>query len=145
MYVVPYLMGPPGSPMTKVGIELTDSIYVALSMGIMTRMGTVAFEQLGESDEFNRGLHCMLDVNPERRLHRAFPAGQCHHLGRLQLRRQRAAGQEVPGTANRFLPGQAGRLDGRAHAHPVHRIAQRAKRPTSRPLSPAPAARPISP
>ena len=67
MYVVPYLMGPPGSPLTKVGIELTDSIYVVLSMRIMTRMGHVACEQLGDSDDFNRGLHCMLDVNPDRR------------------------------------------------------------------------------
>ena len=73
LYVVPYLMGPPGSPLAKVGIELTDSIYVALSMGIMTRMGDVAFEQLGNDDDFNRGLHCMLDVNPERRYIAHFP------------------------------------------------------------------------
>ena len=73
MYVVPYLMGPPGSPLTKVGIELTDSIYVALSMRIMTRMGAVAYEQLGAGVEFNRGLHCMLDVNPERRYIAHFP------------------------------------------------------------------------
>ena len=65
MYAVPYLMGPPGSPLTKVGIELTDSIYVVLSMGMMTRMGQVALDQLGESDDFNRGLHSMLDVDPE--------------------------------------------------------------------------------
>lgn len=73
MYVVPYLMGPPGSPMTKVGVELTDSIYVVLSMGTMTRMGTVALDQLGDGDEFNRGLHGMLDVNPERRYIAHFP------------------------------------------------------------------------
>jgi len=73
MYVVPYLMGPAGSPMAKVGIELTDSIYVVLSMGLMTRMGDIAYEQLGGSDEFNRGLHCMLDVNPERRYIAHFP------------------------------------------------------------------------
>jgi len=73
MYVVPYLMGPPGSPLTKVGVELTDSIYVALSMRIMTRMGQVAYEQLGEADNFNRGLHSMLDVNPERRFIALFP------------------------------------------------------------------------
>ncbi len=73
MYVVPYLMGPPGSPLTKVGIELTDSIYVALSMRIMTRMGDVAYEQLGDSGDFNRGLHCMLDVNPDRRYICHFP------------------------------------------------------------------------
>ncbi|HRT09599.1 MAG TPA: phosphoenolpyruvate carboxykinase (GTP) [Candidatus Paceibacterota bacterium] len=73
LYVVPYLMGPPGSPLTKVGIELTDSIYVVLSMGVMTRMGTLAFEQLGEGDGFNRGLHCMLDVHPDRRYIAHFP------------------------------------------------------------------------
>jgi len=73
MYVVPYLMGPPGSPLSKVGIELTDSIYVVLSMGVMTRMGAVAYEHLGGSRDFNRGLHCVLDVNPERRLIVHFP------------------------------------------------------------------------
>ena len=73
MYVVPYLMGPPGSSLAKVGIELTDSIYVVLSMRIMTRMGEIAYRQLGESDNFNRGLHCMLDVNPERRYIAHFP------------------------------------------------------------------------
>src|SRR6185503_15094751 len=53
MYVIPYLMGPPGSPLSKVGYELTDSIYVALSMRIMTRMGKIAYQHLGESDDFN--------------------------------------------------------------------------------------------
>src|SRR5277367_2181376 len=73
MYVVPYLMGPPGSQLTKAGIELTDSLYVVLSMRIMARMGTIAFEHLGDSSEFNRGLHCLLDVNPERRYICHFP------------------------------------------------------------------------
>jgi len=73
MYVVPYLMGPPGSSLTKVGIELTDSIYVALSMRIMTRMGQIAYEQLGQDDDFNRGLHGMLDVHPDRRYICHFP------------------------------------------------------------------------
>lgn len=73
MYVVPYLMGPPRSPLSKVGVELTDSIYVVLSMRIMARMGRVAWEQLGDGDEFNRGLHCMLDVNPGRRYIAHFP------------------------------------------------------------------------
>lgn len=73
MYVVPYLMGPPGSPLSKVGIELTDSIYVVLSMGVMARMGGVAYAHLGNAEDFNRGLHCVLDVNPERRLIVHFP------------------------------------------------------------------------
>ena len=73
LYVVPYLMGPPGSPLTKVGVEITDSIYVVLNMRIMTRMGNVAYQQLGEYNDFNRGLHCMLDVNPERRYVCHFP------------------------------------------------------------------------
>jgi phosphoenolpyruvate carboxykinase (GTP) len=52
MYVVPFVMGPIGSPLAKVGIEITDSIYVAVNMGIMTRMGDVAWKQLGEGVEF---------------------------------------------------------------------------------------------
>jgi phosphoenolpyruvate carboxykinase (GTP) len=73
MYVVPYLMGPLGSPLTKVGIELTDSVYVVLSMRVMTRMGQVAYKQLGDGKDFNRGLHAMLDVNPDRRFICHFP------------------------------------------------------------------------
>ncbi len=73
MYVVPYLMGPPGSPLTRVGVELTDSIYVVLNMRIMARMGTVAWRELGDSNRFNRGLHCLLDLHPERRLICHFP------------------------------------------------------------------------
>ena len=73
LYVIPYLMGPAGSPMTKVGIELTDSIYVVLSMRIMARIGNVACRQLGDSGDFNRGLHSMLDVDPERRYICHFP------------------------------------------------------------------------
>ncbi len=73
MYVVPYLMGPPGSPLTKVGVEITDSIYVVLNMRIMSRMGRVALEQLGESDDFNRGIHSVLDCDPDRRFIAHFP------------------------------------------------------------------------
>jgi phosphoenolpyruvate carboxykinase (GTP) len=73
MYVVPYLMGPPGSPLAKVGFEITDSIYVVLSMRIMTRMGKVALDQLGGSNDFNRGVHSMLDVHPDRRFIAHFP------------------------------------------------------------------------
>ncbi len=73
MYVVPYLMGPVGSPLTKVGIEITDSIYVVLNMRIMARMGRVALDQLGDGDDFNRGIHSTLDCNPDRRFICHFP------------------------------------------------------------------------
>jgi len=73
MYVVPYVMGPLGSPFAKVGVELTDSIYVALSMRIMTRMGRAALDLLGDSEDFNRGLHSTLDLDPDRRLICHFP------------------------------------------------------------------------
>ncbi|TCL69326.1 phosphoenolpyruvate carboxykinase (GTP) [Hydrogenispora ethanolica] len=73
MYVIPYIMGVPGSPFSKVGIELTDSIYVVLNMRIMTRMGKVALDQLGESAEFVKGLHSKADLNPERRFICHFP------------------------------------------------------------------------
>src|SRR3989440_5361348 len=73
MYVVPFVMGPIGSPLAKVGVQLTDSLYVAVSMGIMTRMGEVAWKQLGEDDDFTRCLHSLGDVNPERRYVCHFP------------------------------------------------------------------------
>src|SRR5678815_4353999 len=73
MYVVPFVMGPIGSPLAKVGVQLTDSLYVAISMGIMTRMGEMAWKQLGDSDEFTRCLHSIGDVNPDRRYICHFP------------------------------------------------------------------------
>ena len=73
MYVIPYVMGPIGSPLSKVGIEITDSVYVVLNMRIMTRMGKPALDMLGNSDGFNRGLHCTGDINPERRYICHFP------------------------------------------------------------------------
>jgi phosphoenolpyruvate carboxykinase (GTP) len=75
LYVVPYIMGPAESPLAKIGYEITDSIYVVLSMRIMTRMGMLASRKLGENRgaEFNRGVHSLLDVNPERRWICHFP------------------------------------------------------------------------
>jgi len=73
MYVVPYLMGVSGSPFSKVGIELTDSIYVVLNMRIMTRMGQVAWDELGNSDDFTRCLHSKHELDIERRFICHFP------------------------------------------------------------------------
>ena len=73
MYVVPYIMGQPDSPFAKVGVEITDSVYVTLNIRIMARMGAVALERLGSSDDFNRGLHSVADCDPARRYIAHFP------------------------------------------------------------------------
>jgi len=73
MYVVPYVMGPADSPFAKVGFELTDSVYVALNMGTMTRMGKVALDRLGDRNDFNKGLHAVAECDPEKRFITHFP------------------------------------------------------------------------
>jgi phosphoenolpyruvate carboxykinase (GTP) len=73
LYVIPFVMGPLGSAFSKVGVQITDSVYVVLNMRIMTRMGNAAWEQLGGGDDFVRALHSLGDLSPERRYICHFP------------------------------------------------------------------------
>ena len=73
MYVIPYSMGPVGSKFSKIGIELTDSIYVVMNMVIMTRVGNEVLDALGNSNDFVRGLHGKADIDEENRYICHFP------------------------------------------------------------------------
>jgi phosphoenolpyruvate carboxykinase (GTP) len=73
MYVVPYLMGPADSPMSRAGVEVTDSPYVVASMRIMARIGKIALDRIGRSDHFVPGLHSLGDLDPARRFILHFP------------------------------------------------------------------------
>ena len=73
MYIIPFSMGPIGSPLAKIGIEVTDSIYVVLNMAIMTRIGQAVLDVLGDSNDWVRGLHAKCDVDPEKRYICHFP------------------------------------------------------------------------
>ena len=73
MYVIPYSMGVPESDFAKIGIELTDSIYVVLNMLIMTRAGQHILDVLGDSPDFIKGLHARADIDENNRYICHFP------------------------------------------------------------------------
>ena len=73
LYVIPFLMGPASSPFSKVGIQITDSVYVVLNMRLMTRMGRIALNHLGDSDDFTRCLHSKAELDIERRFICHYP------------------------------------------------------------------------
>ena len=73
LYVIPYCMGPIDSPLSRCGVEITDSPYVVANMRIMTRMGTPALSRIEREGRFVRGLHSTGDLDPERRFIMHFP------------------------------------------------------------------------
>ncbi len=73
LYVIPYCMGPLGSPYARYGVEITDNTYVAANMYLMTRMGNAALEQIERSGLFVRGVHSTGERNPKRRFIMHFP------------------------------------------------------------------------
>ncbi len=73
MYVIPYCMGPLGSPYSRYGVELTDSAYVVANMFLMTRMGNEALAHIEQTGSFIKGLHSIGELDPERRYIMHFP------------------------------------------------------------------------
>ena len=73
MYVVPYLLGPPGSPAARVGVQVTDSPYVVANLRLVNRIGRVALEHFGNQTGFVKGIHSVATLDPEQRYISHFP------------------------------------------------------------------------
>ena len=129
MYVIPYCMGPIGSPFSKVGIEVTDSIYVVLNMDIMTRVGVKALRQLGDSNDFVRGQHARADIDPENRYIVQFPEDNAIWSINSGYGGNVLLGKKCFAPADCLLSGLQRGLDGRAHADPRPRGSHRPHRP----------------
>ena len=141
----------------QLGVEITDSAYVALSMRIMTRMGTRALDALGD-DGVLRALPCTRSARRSTpgqadvpwpcnadQVHRPLPGDPRDLVLRLGLRRQRAARQEVLRAAHRLGHGARRGLARRAHADPQAHLARGRGALRRRRVPDAPAARPTSP
>ena len=144
MYVIPYCMGPIDSPLSRCGVEITDSPYVVINMLIMTRAGRAALERIAREDGFVRGLHSIGELDPERRFIMHFPEELA-----IESYGSGYGGNALLGKKRVRCASRAGRRARRAGSPstcPDRRAAEPSRRHTTSPApSPPPAARPISP